>query len=84
MRMPFGAAHHSSSSFFVFARSLRFHGLQDLSIVVLEMSLDFAYRSQEKFKDKSLEQSGADVSIGLIIVLPSSVDAADFSLERVI
>lgn len=76
MDMPFGTAQDSPSSFLVFAGSFRFEGLQDLAVIVREVSLEFFHRSEANFDHKTLEQPGADITVGLVVVLSVGVDVA--------
>lgn len=82
MYMSLGAAHESSSSLFVLAGPEGFERLEDLAAVVGVMFFETLTGREEKFDEKSFEQSGTDVSVGLIIECAPGVDSLDLRLGR--
>lgn len=84
MVMAFGAAQDSSSSFFVFAGSIGFEGLQDLAVIVFEPICQFFNGSEAKFNHKTFEQSGTDIPVGLVFMLSVGVDPSNVFLQRLV
>lgn len=80
--MSLGAAHASSSALFVLGRPEGFERLEDLVVVVGIMFFKRLAGGEEKFNEKSFEQSGTDVSVGLIVEFSAGVDSLDLRLKR--
>lgn len=80
--MTFGAAHESSSSLFVFFWPDWFNGLDNLARIADIMFFETHVGGEEKLDEKAFEQSGADISVGLIVKFPPGADSFDMRLER--
>jgi hypothetical protein len=78
MGVPLGATHQSSSSFLVFSWPDGLHRLQHLPEKILQVAGQFVRRTEHELNQKSFEQTGANVAIGLVIVLPRLVYFFDF------
>lgn len=78
--MTFGAAHESSSSLFVFFWPDWFNGLYNLAGIAGIMFFETQVGGEEKLDEKAFEQSGADISVGLIVKFPTGADSFDLRL----
>ncbi|MCB9351428.1 MAG: hypothetical protein H6573_28610 [Lewinellaceae bacterium] len=78
--MPLGATHYTSSALLVFFRPDGLHGLNDLAVEILDPVLEFFFRAKHKFDKEAFEQSGSNVPVGLVVVLPLFVYFFDLTL----
>ena len=83
--MTLGSTHDPPSSFFVFAGSFRLQSLKYLSVSLIAQKCSQVGRwAEAKFNGKAFEQSGANITIGLIVVQSVGIDFLDRFIQRAV